>query len=1090
MLKLRIGRSDDNDIVINDVKVSRYHLSLTLMDDNSVIMEDLGSTNGTYVNKWKINSHVEIHLRPSDQLTIGDTVLPWTSYFSLNPNPSMSGDESGKSPQRYYDMSVDHRVLYGTLRDGIIGLLNDYKSTLNDMRQSPLVNSYSDDMLALLLYNYRQDLDKFLSFMADVSNKSLEIKNQYDTDRVLLDGLKIKVSVAIGESDKLMAISKRRDEIEAMYSKVKDDVEASIIEISRQFEEKHPYVYTNRYDLAPTCSDIWMGSTTQAQLPSKTLYLGCNMLGYNLFDGVVYIQSREYIDFLCQNNIVVKYDKTSAHAAEDFVSSMVARLYHSSPASLVDVSVVDLDELNGLNTPFKRLNRKVYHVIVRNGEVSRYLDEKERYIENIVQNAVLDNISTVYELNQKNETPIPYNIIIFKWFPKGCTSDTLSQLKRIMKNGLRTGVHTIIMADMDELAANENSAKLYAAMGLDDERNRNVVFDFVQNCFANIPKTNLCRMDFDVFTAGKLTEIVHEVNKGFEVVEERVVRLSDYMVDKKDWWSGRSGSYIEIPFGLGENKEVVNLNITQESGQNSAVVIGIPGSGKSVFLHSLILSAAMRYSPDELEMYLIDFSGVEFNTYSLHNLPHAKVIAPEAEREFGLSVLRGLRDEGRRREALCRENDVNSIVELRRCKPDQTLPRRLVIIDEFQKLFENENDYVAREANTIIHIIVQEYRKFGINLVLATQQLPSSSILPVDLIANRVVFRSRPRDFDSLISWPSGTPKPQLSTGECIYNSNSGSPYDNVRAQGFFMSKKDIDTILDQVTAFAQNYTYRNHIEMLSFRVKEQPLFSQIRLHPNHTKLQTCPKEVGVYFGRYIAISDYDTYISLRRENSNNVLIVGGDAQVARNTAICAAMSVMSVHEDNTMAAYVLNFVKDDDVLGEYIENTLLQKPFHESSCMVCNNNDAHDLLTQFSEEVESRKSGENDSTINVYLTIFGFHNSGIFDRGGAYGNKESADSQLLSYIIKNGPSVGVFTILQTDRIESVDRLECGINGFNYRVALQMSEKESNKTIGSVDASKLSSSAKHYTKYRACLFDYKMNSSQKFIPYKLLNDNI
>ena len=49
---------------------------------------------------------------------------------------------------------------------------------------------------------------------------------------------------------------------------------------------------------------------------------------------------------------------------------------------------------------------------------------------------------------------------------------------------------------------------------------------------------------------------------------------------------------------------------------------------------------ALNYSPEEAEMYLIDFKqGVEFRAYSANGLPHARVIAIESEREFGLSVL-------------------------------------------------------------------------------------------------------------------------------------------------------------------------------------------------------------------------------------------------------------------------------------------------------------------------------------------------------------------------------------------------------------------------------------------------------------------
>ncbi len=80
------------------------------------------------------------------------------------------------------------------------------------------------------------------------------------------------------------------------------------------------------------------------------------------------------------------------------------------------------------------------------------------------------------------------------------------------------------------------------------------------------------------------------------------------------------------------------------------LVAGRTGSGKSTLLHALIVNVALNYSPDEVELYLIDFKkGVEFKVYATYNLPHASVVAIESEREFGISVLQRLDKELRER---------------------------------------------------------------------------------------------------------------------------------------------------------------------------------------------------------------------------------------------------------------------------------------------------------------------------------------------------------------------------------------------------------------------------------------------------------
>ncbi|MFV2055325.1 MAG: FHA domain-containing protein [Thiohalomonadales bacterium] len=79
--KLRIGRVPDNDIVIEDKSVSGHHAVILLGQSNeegvaSYIIEDLGSTNKTYVNNTAITNH---QLVDGDVIKIGKTRLKFSS---------------------------------------------------------------------------------------------------------------------------------------------------------------------------------------------------------------------------------------------------------------------------------------------------------------------------------------------------------------------------------------------------------------------------------------------------------------------------------------------------------------------------------------------------------------------------------------------------------------------------------------------------------------------------------------------------------------------------------------------------------------------------------------------------------------------------------------------------------------------------------------------------------------------------------------------------------------------------------------------------------------------------------------------------
>lgn len=79
MKVITIGRSSENNIVINDAKVSRTHLQLVQNDNGVCSVVDLNSANGTFVNGQKITG--EVCLQSHDVIRIGNTTLPWQEYI-------------------------------------------------------------------------------------------------------------------------------------------------------------------------------------------------------------------------------------------------------------------------------------------------------------------------------------------------------------------------------------------------------------------------------------------------------------------------------------------------------------------------------------------------------------------------------------------------------------------------------------------------------------------------------------------------------------------------------------------------------------------------------------------------------------------------------------------------------------------------------------------------------------------------------------------------------------------------------------------------------------------------------------------------
>jgi len=74
-----LGRSPDNDIVIENSVVGRKHLLVSYKSENELVIEDLETNNGTFVNQIKIKRKI---VTPEDMVILGSYVLNVTFLFS------------------------------------------------------------------------------------------------------------------------------------------------------------------------------------------------------------------------------------------------------------------------------------------------------------------------------------------------------------------------------------------------------------------------------------------------------------------------------------------------------------------------------------------------------------------------------------------------------------------------------------------------------------------------------------------------------------------------------------------------------------------------------------------------------------------------------------------------------------------------------------------------------------------------------------------------------------------------------------------------------------------------------------------------
>jgi S-DNA-T family DNA segregation ATPase FtsK/SpoIIIE len=167
-------------------------------------------------------------------------------------------------------------------------------------------------------------------------------------------------------------------------------------------------------------------------------------------------------------------------------------------------------------------------------------------------------------------------------------------------------------------------------------------------------------------------------------------------------------------------------------------VAGATGSGKSVFINGLLLSLLYKYTPQELQIVLVDMKRVELKLYE--GVPHllSKVIT---EAEKSINALKWTVLEMDRRYRLLEEHGKRNIVDYNQFakkKGLEELPYMVFIIDELGDLMM----LAKAEVEPIIVRLTQMSRAVGIHLVLGTQR-PDTHVVTGLIKANvpsRIAF--------------------------------------------------------------------------------------------------------------------------------------------------------------------------------------------------------------------------------------------------------------------------------------------------------------------------------------------------------------
>ncbi|MQM25266.1 cell division protein FtsK [Glycomyces sp. NEAU-7082] len=397
----------------------------------------------------------------------------------------------------------------------------------------------------------------------------------------------------------------------------------------------------------------------------------------------------------------LRIDSSAAHA----LPGILLRAVGSAPAGLVRLHVYDPEHLGGSLSAFAALGKAGLLSFVGPSGLREELDSLVETVRRVNADVLAGEHASLAALAAATgRRPEPWRVLVLlnadlaSW-----PAHDQAQLARLRRTGVAAGVHLVIVgdddagpADLPRLTATFATALPGAPIELDPPPPATAI-------------TNAAKLIAEKHRAGR-----------------EPARLVDLLPQRL--WTASSAAGLQAPIGETAAGDVAKISL----GDNPphALVGGPSGSGKTNLLYAWIAGLASNYSPDELALYLLDFKeGVSFARFASGRrdptwLPHVRLVGVNIndDREFGLALLRHLKDELRRRAEAAKAHEATKLEELRAADPDGHWPRIVAIVDEFQVLLE-ARDSVTDEAVQLLEDLARRGRSQGIHLVLASQDV-------------------------------------------------------------------------------------------------------------------------------------------------------------------------------------------------------------------------------------------------------------------------------------------------------------------------------------------------------------------------------
>ncbi len=881
------------------------------------------------------------------------------------------------------------------------------------------------------------------------------VNQKIETEKELYEDFCINISntYSIINNYKKVAEDNIKSRIQIIQKQRDLDMQSILSQINQQGEsilsKLHAYSETTGYFGLDWINEKWHSWT-----PSSTIIPELIRIGDFINNDTNYqIKFPVFIPFQQGKGLFYKTSSEHYQSAISSAKSLMLRLLLTTQPGKLFFTLIDPVQLGGSINEFLSLTDVDPELINKQvcsstEQISNRLAIITEQIKTIQQVYLKTDFNSIEAYNNSIKTiSEPYHIIFINDFPINFSNDSIRNLISISINGPKCGIYPIIIAqapyqhyDVKLFSDIENSCLLLNMVDhriyMDDPR-----FDLYTLSLDESPSFN----KFNHFKDDLLK--VAEVSLLNKKVEYSYTdMLSRAELDRNKWWQGNTGECLEAPIGPSGAKKILHLQIGK-SMQHGVLCVGRPGSGKSNLMSVIITSLALKYSPDELQLYLIDLkNGITFKQFVRYNLPHAKVIAIDSDREFSLAVLKGLENEMEQRGIDFRISDIRSISEFR-IKTGKSLPRILLIIDEFQDLF-TDMDSINKESTKILERLIREGQQLGIHVFLGTQSLAGISIPKaiIDLIAIRIALQCGDAESRIVLSEDNSAAKLLKKPGEAIYNDGGGIPDSNVKFQVAYYNVEDEKYLCEVRDEYKQRI---NSYNTVVFDGSVPSKMSDLSIIRNYIAgIKFIHTSLMVWIGKPVNTQEYVS-IEFKKRPGDHLSIVTSNRKEGVGVMLSTLLS-LSIYDINIKPViYYLSYEDDDSEQNKFIPSLI---ELYGTNFRQIKRRGLSAIMETLCAVIEKDDVSNRPQT---FLYIDAIHKSRDFDSD-YYDSENMSMINNLQKIIRYGSDSGIHVVVRSESFERFAGVfGRNISEFNYRIAGSMDIDNSMQYIADLHASRI-----------------------------------